>query len=248
MTDGSEEGAATTMSNVTSIFGDRDPREVPLYTIGQAAGYLHLPPSTVRAWSVGADYPRARGRTGRFKELLHLPGGSPTRLTFSNLVEAYVLAVMRRHHSVPLKHVRQAIANVTKVMGDERPLLSREFATDGVRLYLTEMDKLLEISTGDGRQYAIPQIISRGLKRIERNSTGVVRFFPFVEDPEEEQIVAIDPRRSFGRPTISGSGVTVDVVADLVNAGEPPDRVAREFGITRNAVNSAVLWQRRLAA
>jgi len=243
-----EEDATPAMSNVINIFGNRDPREVPLYTIGQAADYLHLPPSTVRAWSVGADYPRARGRTGRFKKLLHLPDGSPTRLTFNNLVEAYVLAVMRRHHRVPLKHVRQAIANVTEVMGDERPLLSRQFSTDGVRLYLMEMNKLLEVSTGGGRQYAIPEVISLGLKRIERNSTGVVRFFPFVKDPDEEQIVAIDPRHSFGRPTIHGSGVTVDVVADLVNAGEPVARVAREFGITKEAVNSAVTWQRRLAA
>src|SRR5262249_29778173 len=236
------------VSNVISIFGNRDPREVPLYTIGQAADYLHLPPSTVRAWSVGVDYSSTRRRTGRFKELLHLPPGSPTRLTFNNLVEAYVLAVMRRHHRVSLRHVRQAIANVTEVMGDKRPLLSGQFATDGVKLYLMEVNKLLEISTGGGRQYVIPEVISLGLKRIERSSTGVVRFFPFAKDPGEEQIVAIDPQRSFGRPTIHGSGVSVDVVADLVNAGEPIARVAREFGITKDAVHSAVTWQRRLAA
>src|SRR5882672_2005502 len=160
------------MSNVISIFDDRDPCEVPLYTVGQAAAYLGVAPSTVRAWAVGADYPVAHGRTGRFKELLSLPEGTPTRLTFNNLVEAYVLTTMRRVHGVPLRQVRRALANVTKQMGDRRPLLSRDFETDGVRLYITEFSKLFEVSTGAGRQLAMREI-AKGLHRIERDASGL---------------------------------------------------------------------------
>ncbi len=235
------------VSNVASIFGNRDPREVPLYTIRQAAAYLGVPPSTVRAWSVGANYPTSRGRTGRFKELLKLPKGSPTRLTFNNLVEAYVLTLMRRLHELPLSQVRRAMANVTLQMGDARPLLSRSFETDGSRLYTTEFGKLVEVSTGSGKQLAIRQA-TRGLRRIERDESGIVGLFPFLNDVDEPRVVSIDPRRSFGRPTIKGSGVAVDVVADLVNAGDSVAVVAREFGVSEDAVNRAVSWQRRIAA
>lgn len=237
------------MTNVISIFGDIDPREVPLYTVRQAAYYLGDPASTVRAWTVGQDYPRAHGRTGRFHPLIRLPEGRPARLTFNNLIEAYVLRTLRRAHQVGLSTVRQAIANVTKQLGDPRPLLSRDFATDGVRIYLRELDGLLEVSTGEGNQYAIREVIEVGLTRIQRSPDGFVeRLYPYRISVDEPKVVAIDPRTSFGRPTIQGSGVAVDVVADLIRAGEKPERVAREFGISKQEVDSAVTWHRRAAA
>lgn len=237
------------MTNVISIFGDIDPREVPLYTVRQAARYLGDPASTIRAWTVGQDYPKAHGRTGRFQPLIELPEGRPARLTFNNLIEAYVLRTLRRAHEVELSAVRRAIANVTKQLGDPRPLLSRDFATDGVRIYLSMIDGMLEVSTGAGNQYAIPKVIEVGLARIERSANGLAeRLYPYRQDVNEPKVVAIDPRTSFGRPTISGSGVAVDVVADLIAAGEKAERVAREFGISKQAVNSAVAWHQRAAA
>jgi uncharacterized protein (DUF433 family) len=237
------------MSNVVSIFGDVDPREVPLYTVRQAAGYLGDPASTVRAWTVGQDYPKVHGRTGRFQPLIELPEGRPARLTFNNLIEAYVLRTLRRAHNVELSAVRRAIANVTRQLGDPRPLLSRNFATDGVRIYLKEIDGLLEVSTGSGSQYTIREVIEIGLTRIERSPTGLAeRLYPYRNNVDEPKVVAIDPRTSFGRPTIQGSGVTVDVVADLIDAGETAERVAREFGISKAEVNSAVTWHKRAAA
>jgi uncharacterized protein (DUF433 family) len=237
------------MTNVVSIFGDIDPREVPLYTVRQAAHYLGDPASTVRAWTVGQDYPKAHGRRGRFKPLIKLRPGRPARLTFNNLIEAYVLRTLRRAHQVELSTVRQAIANVTRQLGDPRPLLSRDFATDGVRIYLRELDGLLEVSTGAGTQYAIREVIEVGLNRIERSPRGLAeRLYPYRNSVDEPRVVAIDPRTSFGKPTIQGSGVAVDVVADLVSAGESPARVAREFGISKEEVDSAVTWHRRAAA
>lgn len=236
------------MANVISIFGDRDPREVPLYTVGQAASYLGVPSSTVRAWSVGAPYPRAHRRTGSFKKLLDLPPGTPTRLTFNNLVEAYVLTVIRRHHGIELKYLRRAMANVTQELGIKRPLLSHRFLTDGVKLYLEEADALRDISVGEGQQYVLRQVIELALTRIEHGDRGVEKLFPYVNDPNEDRIVVIDPERAFGRPTIVGSRITTDVVADLAAAGETPERIAKEFGLTKKAVNRAVSWQRQLAA
>lgn len=238
------------MTKLVSIFGDRDPREVPLYTIGQAAGYLGVAPSTIRTWVVGMDYPVAHKRTGRFEPLIKIPHvPPPARLTFNNLIEAYVLTTLRRVHHVELGIVRQAIKNVKETLGDERPLLSTDFVTDGVRIYLeTVKGNLIDVSQR-GAQVAFKDFVEKSLERIERSPEGIaMRLFPFAQDADEPKIVSIDPRRSFGKPTITGSGVEVAVVADLVGAGETPERVAKEFGLATDVVRRAVVWHKLAAA
>jgi uncharacterized protein (DUF433 family) len=114
-------------------------------------------------------------------------------------------------------------------------------------VYLDTVDGLLKVSTDAGRQYAIPEV-SKGLQRIERVDGFANRLFPFAKNADEPRYVAIDPRRSFGRPTIDGSGVAVAVIADLVKAGETAAAVAKEFGIEVAAVRGAVAWHKLAAA
>lgn len=236
------------MAKLLSIFGDRDPLEVPLYTVQQAAGYLGVASSTVRTWVAGMDYPVAQKRQGRFKELIDVSPEKPTRLTFNNLIEAYVLTTLRRQHKVPLSAVRNAIANVRTELGDPRPLLSQDFVTDGARIYLEHVAGLQDVSTKGGKQLAMREVL-KGLKRIERDPRGIaMRLFPYLDNPDEPQVISIDPRFSFGRPTIKDSRVQVEVVADLVNAGETVERVAKEFGVGAAAVRQAVAWHERAAA
>lgn len=70
-----------------------------------------------------------------------------------------MLSVMRKLHHVPLGAIRRALANVTDQTGIERPLLSIAFETDGSRLYWDELGKLIEASTGRGRQLAMRAVM-----------------------------------------------------------------------------------------
>src|SRR3712207_785505 len=94
---------STTLSRMTrsSLYGGRDPREVPAYTIGDAARYLHMPAATLRSWFVGRTYPRRRGGPGSFKRLITPADAQASRLSFLNLVEAHVLRALRTEHGVP---------------------------------------------------------------------------------------------------------------------------------------------------
>lgn len=58
------------------LYRGRDPRDVPTYGIGEAANYLRLPPTTLRAWVTGS--------TG----VIPLASTRPPLLSFWNLVEA----------------------------------------------------------------------------------------------------------------------------------------------------------------
>jgi uncharacterized protein (DUF433 family) len=73
---------------------------------------------------------------------------------------------------------------------------------------------------------------------------------PFVRqhDPSEPKHVLIDPRRSFGRPVIAGTGIPTSAVADRFFAGESPEHLAHDFRLTPDQVLEAVRYERRAAA
>ena len=48
----------------------------------------------------------------------------------------------------------------------------------------------------------------------------------------------------FGRPTVRGTRVKVEVVVDLAGAGEPAAAVAREFELDELTVVRAISWHR----
>src|ERR1700678_3446912 len=97
----------------------------PAYPFVEAAHYLNVPLSTLRAWCLGQGY-RADGRTRRFQPLIRLDGNDRRALSFLNLVEAHVLTAIRRQYHVPLPKVRQALSYVSKKMGTVRPLAESE--------------------------------------------------------------------------------------------------------------------------
>lgn len=91
------------MGKVISLYGGKDPRELPAYSVGEAAVYLGVPRSTLATWVRGQ---RVRGRT-RMHGIIR-PDRATGILTFNNLMEAYVLASLTRRFELPLQRVRQA--------------------------------------------------------------------------------------------------------------------------------------------
>lgn len=59
--------------------------------------------------------------------------------------------------------------------------------------------------------------------------------------------VVIDPELSGGRPTMAGTGVAVDIVADLADAGESVHSIAKEFGVSRSLVRDVIDWHRSVS-
>jgi hypothetical protein len=66
-------------------------RQTPAYSVTEAAHYLRLPATTLRAWCTGQDY-RVKGLTKRYQRVIRLDGRGREGLSFLNLVEAHVPA------------------------------------------------------------------------------------------------------------------------------------------------------------
>lgn len=98
----------------TSVYGGADPRELPLYSLAEAARHLHLPPATLRSWVFGRTYRLADGREGFSEPLIQLPDPEDSRLSFTNLVEAHVLHALRAHHRAPTDLSCRSFEDVAK--------------------------------------------------------------------------------------------------------------------------------------
>lgn len=86
---------------------------------------------------------------------------------------------------------------------------------------------------GLGGQMAMPELVDAYLRRIERNEHGLaLRLYPFTRKRQldEPRVVAIDPRISFGRPVLVGTGIRTAIVAERYKAGESIEELAKDYG------------------
>jgi uncharacterized protein (DUF433 family) len=216
----------------------RDPRDLPNYSLGEAARWLGLVPNTLRVWLRGQSY-STKGGTRRAKPVVYPAGDEPLGLSFWNLVECSVLFTMRKHHQLSLQKVRRALDYVAKQLGRNRPLIDQEFSTDGVGLFVDHYGRLIEASKQG--QTAMREILQAGLTRIERDEAGLaVRLFPWRSDPHESRLIAVDPSVAFGQPVLTQTRVPVDAIFDRYRAGDTMEHLARDYGSTRDVIEDLV--------
>ena len=242
----SKDGLLNSGGTLTAKFRTRanDPRELPAYTISEAAHYLTVPAATIRYWSVGRhDY----------APLINVPERTPALLSFINLTELHVLAAIRRKHEVKMPSIRRAIeylaANARHAMDQHHPLISRALETDGLDLFIEQYGQLINISRAG--QTAMREIISAALRRIDRDPDGIpIKLYPFTRASvaATPSIVVIDPRLSAGRPVISGTGLATQLIAERYKAGESINDLAYDYERGNEEIEEAIRCELQAAA
>lgn len=227
---------------------EKDIRETPLYTASEAAHYLRVPASTVRAWTFGQRY-RVKGESKRFKPVIEVGDRQGRLLSFINLVELFVLSAIRRRHGVALPQVRKALDFLRKHFPSAHPFADHEFQTNGVDLFVKKFGEFLNLNK-DG-QYEIKQLIEAHLRCVMRDDNGVplkLYLFPRREEGSGRGIVVIDPRLGFGRPVIEGTGIRTEVVIDRFRAGETIESIATDYGCRPSEIEEIVRSEFPIAA
>jgi uncharacterized protein (DUF433 family) len=226
----------------------RDPREAPAYTVAEAARYLGMPEATLRSWVVGRRYP-AGGSIRSFPPVVRIADPRRRLLSFLDLVEVHVLSALRRQHAVKLSHVRKAISWLRRHHPSTHPLADHAMETDGRDLFVQRYGSLINISQ-DG-QVALRALLDAHLRRIERDASGVpIRLYPFtrLRESDEPRSVLIDPRISYGRPVIAGTGIPTAIVAERYKAGESIEDLAEDYGRSAEEIQEAVRCELTLDA
>jgi len=233
----------------SDIYGGKDPRDMPAYTMTEAARYLRLAPATLRSWVMGRPYPKG-SEMAFFNPLIQLPDPKITQLSFWNLVEAHVLRALRTKHGVSIRAVRDALDFAQKALDIERLLLRDELCTDDQNLFLYKYGELLNLSKSG--QLAMKKVLEAHLKRVEWDLQKVpIRLYPFSNilprDPaptSETNVIVIDPFISFGQPIVKSKGISTAVIVDRCDAGESVANIADDYDLKSWEVEEAIIYER----
>jgi uncharacterized protein (DUF433 family) len=225
--------------------------EEPAYRPSEAAHILALPSGTVLAWCFGHDYRHRDGTRKRFARVIEPADSRRRLLSFTNLCELHLLAVIRRHHRVRLPEVRTAMRFMQDRLGHAHPLASAAFRTNGVDLFVEHAGELLNVSKAG--QQAMREDFERSLARVEYAHNGQpMRLFPYTRTiasvQDAPRSVLIDPVRSFGRPVLATAFVRTEVVADRFEAGDTIAEMAGDYGVSSAEIEEALRFEQRRAA
>jgi uncharacterized protein (DUF433 family) len=215
---------------------------VPAYAMTEAARYLRVSPATLRSWFIGRPYPTARG-TSQFRPLLKPAQVEPATLSFANLIEAHVLRSLRTEHGVPLAAARQALTYAERELRIEHLLLREEFRTSGGALFLERFGELVNLSASG--QLAVRKLFQAHLARVEWGKLrSAVPLDPFVfGEAIDAKPILIDPAIAFGRPVVDGAFVSTRSILERIDAGESVADVARDYEVSIETVEEAVLFE-----
>jgi len=228
-----------------------DTYDNPAYRVAEAASILALPPGTVNAWCFGHDYRQRDGTRKKFQRVIEPADTQRRELSFVNLCELHLLAVIRRHYGVKLAKVRGAIDFLRRGLGVARPLATQKFLTNGVALFVEHAGNLLNVS--EQGQQALREDFELALTRIEfGRHGGPVLLFPFTREAtlggHQPRSVVVDPTRSFGRPVLTGAYVRTEVIEQRFRAGDTIAEMAEDYSVPADKIEEALRFERRSAA
>jgi uncharacterized protein (DUF433 family) len=210
-----------------------DPRfSTGLLDVSDAARFLGIPRPTLRRWAFGY----AHG-----DPLLHVvdsAGHREAQVTFIAMAEAHVLEALRLA-GVRVARIRPALNRLAEQFGREYVLVAPNLATDGIDVLwdfsrTEEGQGLMEGHTG---QMVMREIVEDYLKYLTWADDGFPRMLELRYCQPSK--VVMDPYRAFGQPIFEASRTRVRDVANMLNAGEDPQVVADEHGVSIDDVRTA---------
>jgi uncharacterized protein (DUF433 family) len=216
-----------------------DAMEVPVYGLTEAAQYLRVPLNTLRYWVQGG---------GSVSPVIRLAGSDPSRLSFANLLECYMLSSLRGIYDVRLPKVRRALMTLGKYVKHRHPLIDQVFQTDRRDLFIEHLGDIVNLSRGG--QLEIRGMMDLYWERVERDPSGLRKLYPFVmgRTSNEPRLILINPAVGFGKPVIAGTGISTAVVSSRFNARESVPDLASEYGVAPKQIEEAIRWEQRTGA
>jgi uncharacterized protein (DUF433 family) len=216
---------------------------LPNYKIGEAAKYAHIDPTTVARWHhIEESRHEVSNRPMRNPTLSAKEKGSA--LSYVQLIEVAVVAAFRKG-KIKLPEIRRAREYAKNELGVDYPFANLRFKTDGKHLLIDYRD--LEGAKGVGKHLVADQwgqldwdvMIAPLLRAFEYEHEDIVVQWHVggADSP-----IIIDPRLSFGAPTIKGTPTWI--IAGRCDAGESNSQIAEDFDLTVQDVKLALGFER----
>jgi uncharacterized protein (DUF433 family) len=214
---------------------------IPNYSVRDASRYLNIPLPTLKTWLNGRKYPTKSGEK-EFKPLIQRPDSQTSQLSFTNLIEAHILRVIRTIHTIPLDKVRTALDYISNYFNTNHPLVTKQFSTNGVDLFIEQLEYLINVSRSG--QLGMKEFLTDSLMRVEWDKHNIVtKLYPRLATNGDDKSLTIDPHISFGKPIITGTGVPTKIVAELYDAGDTIEAIAEDYDCTVIQIKKAITFE-----
>jgi uncharacterized protein (DUF433 family) len=215
----------------------QDLRDLPAYSIPEAAAFLAMPTRTLSEWFSGPR--RAFNPAGDYE--------SCSLLSFKNVAEAYMVHVLKHYYHFSSKHLQQSLRNLRLETRSRHPLFDNDIRIFGESLLLNKPARghvgRQTINLSQHRQLAIGDITDVFSTRILQDSEGKpIQVFPwrYFADDNVSRPVSIHPDIAAGRLVVTGSRVPVRALLGMKLSGKSPRQIADDYGLELNAVEKAL--------
>lgn len=231
-----------------------------IYSLPDAARLIDVPSRKIQRWLYGYHFTR-KSRVGSvrgYSAPLWTPQLSEQDfdaevIGFNDLLEVRFVAAFV-NHGLPLQVVRACLESARSIVGNEYPLTSGLFRTDGKTIFAEAMEKakaegaLLDLKT---RQLAFKDVITPSLYAgIEYDGQLAKKWYPQYVSSGKQRLVVVDPDRQFGAPIVEETGTPTSVVyASYVAEGATHHAIlqtSRVYDIPPKLVESAVRYEESL--
>jgi len=218
----------------------RDAAEIPRYDIPEAAAYLRVKPRTLATWVRGR-----KSAAGESPPLIIRPVPGDSRLSYSNLIEGYVIHVLRKQMKLSLMEIRKGIEYVEKEFGIQRFLLSDQLRVRLGNLLVEEEGRYYNVGRSGG-QIEIPEAVEAYLKRIEYRNGFPEGLYPVTRPghPEGPRRIVILPDVGFGKPVTERNHISAAVIASRFGAGESVSELAEDYELEAEDIEEAIRTER----
>ncbi|WP_237479094.1 hypothetical protein [Lichenibacterium dinghuense] len=211
---------------------------IGLYTAAEAGLLVQVPPAKIIRWLRGYEAHRRH-----YEPLWHpqVPqDGEGATLGFGDLMEVRVAASFIAE-GLPPHRVRQAIRLARDAAGEDRPLSTHAFRTDGHSLFVEVVEEDGEPALIDlfRQQYTFRDVVERSLKHVDYDDAGrPSAWWPL----GPSRSVLLDPARSFGQPIEAETSVPVAALVGAVRGEGSAEAAAEAWGVPARAVRRALFF------
>lgn len=183
------------------------------------------------------------GKAGKTPPLIDIADRFTPMLSFSNLVELHILAVMRHKQNISVQAIRKGIDFLRDRFGVERPLLHKDIMTDGRHLLIEHLGLLVNISQRG--QTVIREALEDRLDRIAADEDGVyVKLYPDTRTSgESPKMVALTPFVCHGKPCITGTRLRTEIIASRYRAGDGVAFMADDYDRNAEEIEEAIRYE-----
>jgi len=216
----------------------QDLRDIPLYSIPEAASYLAMSPRTLTSWFSGTQ--RLFDPAGDYRNY--------SLLSFKDVAQAYVLYILKHFHKYTPAQIERAMREIRKETKSRHPLLTLDRRTAAKNLMLNKPPRGScgheVVNLSKFRNLVLTEVVDACSQRILKNSSGeTLDLFPwrFFEEDGDSRPVSMDPSILSGRLVVTGTRIPVSTLLGLkLTQHKTVEQIAKNYDLNVEVVKKAL--------